>query len=304
MLANPYLAAQAIGPTLMGQACGDPAKLKLMLAELFNKNVAAVMADMILNDKAFGEFAARRGAMGGNTPEAIEAYKQGSPASRLNDFTAAMKNFVDAVGEPIEKLKLAATGPLVHLLDSLASMAQQNPEAFKILAEGAVALAAGLAIAGTIAMGAAVAALAPTGALVAAIIGLGTALATIAVIEWDKIRSGFDAIKNAIVSFVDWLGGVAATLHKYLDPFNLFKQSGPEKPAAATGGPSLQLGSFNPATGAPNVIQSNISLNVDGRLLAQAVSDAFETLYNHPTGAPAANGLIAARSPDGNWVST
>jgi hypothetical protein len=48
----------------------------------------------------------------------------------------------------------------------------------------------------------------------------------------------------------------------------------------------------------------SLSLTIDGRTLAQAVSDQLEYFYRHPTGAPAADGLAHFFSGDHNHTDT
>ena len=48
----------------------------------------------------------------------------------------------------------------------------------------------------------------------------------------------------------------------------------------------------------------SLSLNIDGRTLAQAVSEIQSALYEFPGGAPAANGLTAWNDGDHNFATT
>jgi hypothetical protein len=63
--------------------------------------------------------------------------------------------------------------------------------------------------------------------------------------------------------------------------------------------------SFNPGSGQKQVLQPiQMTLNLDGRTLTQAMSHILEDLYTHPTQAPTPNGWTAFRAVDGNCAST
>jgi hypothetical protein len=47
-----------------------------------------------------------------------------------------------------------------------------------------------------------------------------------------------------------------------------------------------------------------LSLNVDGRTLAQTLSDQLEYLYEHPTGAPSYDGMRKHIPANGGMVGT
>jgi hypothetical protein len=70
------------------------------------------------------------------------------------------------------------------------------------------------------------------------------------------------------------------------------------------GGARLMPASFNPSNNKqPVIVKMTTDLNIDGRQLAQAVSEVLQDLYTHPTGPPQANGWDMFRS-QGNFSDT
>jgi hypothetical protein len=61
---------------------------------------------------------------------------------------------------------------------------------------------------------------------------------------------------------------------------------------------------FDPGTSKTKVTPISLSLNVDGRTLAQSISEQLEQLYEHATGAPSYNGQSHFGRADGGIMGT
>jgi hypothetical protein len=61
---------------------------------------------------------------------------------------------------------------------------------------------------------------------------------------------------------------------------------------------------FDPGTSKTKVTPITLSLNVDGRTLAQSISEQLEQLYEHATGAPSYNGQAQFSRADGGIMGT
>ena len=92
-------------------------------------------------------------------------------------------------------------------------------------------------------------------------------------------------------------GGTEGVAETYM------KNQQPKKPWTASGLPPIEGGGNN----APPIIVKpaalppiSLSINLDGRTLAQAVSSSIATLHDFPTGAPAADGMAQPFSGDHN----
>jgi hypothetical protein len=119
--------------------------------------------------------------------------------------------------------------------------------------------------------------------IVAAVIALGA-------LEWDRVRGYLLAFNDAMTRFINWLATIADKIK------GLFGGSG----GGATGQHLKDLEDanknyvpmrFDPGTSKTKVTPISLALNIDGRVLAQSISEQLEQLYEHATGAPSANGM-------------
>ncbi len=62
--------------------------------------------------------------------------------------------------------------------------------------------------------------------------------------------------------------------------------------------------SFDPGTNRTKATPISLSLNVDGRTLAQSISEQLEYLYEHATGAPSYDGSRRFIPADGGMMGT
>ena len=158
---------------------------------------------------------------------------------------------------------------VTDMFNAMGALANAHPTAIKYIGVASAAIAAAAVAMGTIAIGSLLgipAGVAGIGALVVALSGL-------MVIEWDKIRPGLLAFSTALDNFISWLGTIA---EKIKGLFTGFGKSAPEQ--VYPGGASRHPTSFNPGTGGPmKPTPVSLSLNIDGKTLAQAVSDRSPT---------------------------
>lgn len=124
-----------------------------------------------------------------------------------------------------------------------------------------------------------------------------------AVLPFQAVAAGLNTVQNALKSLIDWVAGAVDSIGKFLDLSRFLRHTNFESDPRAR--PGLMNANFNPAIPQRQVLQPiQMTLQMDGRTLAQAVSDVIQDLYTHPTGAPSANGWTAFRAADGNYTST
>jgi hypothetical protein len=124
--------------------------------------------------------------------------------------------------------------------------------------------------------------------------GIATALDLLSRIPWQSIIGMFDGIKNAIMGFIGWLESIVGKAK------GLFSNPGRDGDSVGRG-MNLPM-RFVPGERQTKTQPMSISLNVDGRTLAQAVSDQLEQLYGFPTGAPSPDGSGRFFAGDHNFV--
>lgn len=145
---------------------------------------------------------------------------------------------------------------------------------------------------------------------------LASGIGSLAVLAWDSVASGLNTISSAISKFIEWL--------KSLNPFGAKEAPGGWKnwggvdhpggmsPApfkkssylGGDGGASIIPANFTTGGDKKQILQPvTITLNMDGRMMAQAMGDVLQDYYEHPTGSPSPDGLSHFR-PQGNFSST
>lgn len=122
-----------------------------------------------------------------------------------------------------------------------------------------------------------------------------TAINELAATAWEKIIGMFDGIKNAISSFVDAITNILGKAG-WLFGF------GNNKIDRMEDHPLKHKSMFNPGTAPAKANPISLSLNIDGRTLAQTISDQLEQLYGFPTGAPSPDGSGRYFAGDHNFA--
>lgn len=146
---------------------------------------------------------------------------------------------------------------------------------------------------------------------------------------FDAVVKGLNSVMDSIKSFGAWLGSFSPFSKASAAPAigSSGKDAFPEwmgRPSGPTGispipatpfkksaflgdndvdNASIIPANFNPSTNRQINFRHETTMNVDGRTLAQVISDVLEDLYEHPTGSPSPDGLGQFR-PQGNFSST
>jgi hypothetical protein len=117
------------------------------------------------------------------------------------------------------------------------------------------------------------------------------------------IDSAFSAIARNITSAA---GGLVDDLEKWLEKFNpLGKKTSYEKPDGEKGDKSLlQQADWKPEGRQQMAISIPVSLDVDGRRLAESVSESLAMLFTFPTTAPSAGAGMGYTPGDSGFSAT
>jgi hypothetical protein len=242
----------------------------------------------------------------------------------LRAFNEQWKNLLETMGSPMMQPGgpvLSAMAGLTSTMNSISQFAAANPEAIKYIAYTIAALGAALVAIGGIALATLVGIPAAVSGIVVAVIALGA-------LEWERVRGYLLAFNDAMTSFINWLGTIAdkirglfagmgwgpardeaghmknpGLLDKYI--WDDIKKNQPNTGGASGGWDGLKKNqSFDPGTSQIKAQPIALSLNVDGRTLAQSISEQLEQLYEHATGAPAYNGQSHFNRADGGIMGT
>jgi hypothetical protein len=289
-MANPYEWVQkTLMPALAAHGITEQNDIISQISKMFPVRTASqIITEMGLqgrfhegmNSPFEKDIALQKGAMG--MAGGDELMKNDYPTV-LREFNQQWENLLQTLGSPLMQPGgpvLTAMAGLTSTMNSISQFAAANPDAIKnmtyaIGALGAVLVGGGIAALGTLA------------SIPAALTGIVLAVMALGYLEWDKVRGYLLAFNQSITDFINWLGGIADKIK------NLFVSKGDKSNDDFVKG--LKEGympmSFSPGQRAMVAAQPiALSLNVDGRTLAQAVSDQLMYLYEHPTRGPSGDG--------------
>jgi hypothetical protein len=227
-----------------------------------------------------------------------------SIAANMKKLENAWHALMEAVAGPNSENYIKVLQSITSAINSMsASILSWDPKTLEFIGAGIAAIGAALIGTGAAAL---LAAIGPTGWLIAA-------FATLAAINWDKLQG--------IAQFVQTMSGILRKIDEWSSikiPRWMQWNANPEKPpfdpnligpqkqsflGAGPGGAQLIPANFNPSNQKQMTFQHTTNMNIDGRSLAQVVSEVLEDLYQHPTGSPSPDGLAYFR-PQGQFSST
>jgi hypothetical protein len=222
-------------------------------------------------------------------PEAYDNFSKNNPKGVKKAFGDQYDSMMEAIGAPVMQAAIPIMRAVTDMFTSIGSFANAHPEAIKTIAYGLGALAAAL-------IAIPVAAVAVWAGIPASLLAIVGALGTLAAVNFSALRDGLMSINDAITRFIQFLVSIPGELNKF---FGTKQPNFREHPDLKH---NESLRSFNPGGGQAKVTPISLSLNVDGRTLAQTMSQQFEYLYEHATGAPSYDGRSKYIPADGGVI--
>ena len=311
---NPMDFVAGLYDALEKQGVTDPEEQKRRVAEALSRQTSQRFTTEMMMNREQMAAERERMAQGLGSDASFGIFNNQSVTANLEALQNAWTNLLTAVAGPNSQNVISLLQSLTGWINyATKSVNEMNPETLSNAGRGLAALGAVFTGAGAAAM---LAAIGPAGWLIGGLAGLAVVLANPdlknALLsypeQWLKpvkdfflnmqntILSGInamsDAVFNALKSMWDKIvgyisgfgGGKGGDFKKDLDDAN--KLYVPNR--------------FVPGERAPRAQPIALSLNVDGRTLAQAISDQLESLYNFSTGAPSADGVGRFGGADGN----
>lgn len=250
-------------PALVKASHGDEQLLQNLIAKISPNRNAAKLIEMFGNPKFLEQQQKDLGLAGQieSIPDAYKHFTERNPVGVKQAFHDQYKSMMEAIGAPIMQAAIPVMKGVTSMFTSLGNFANSNPGAIKTIAEGIAAFAVGL---GAISVGAIVA----IGGLPAAIAGVVAALGTLAALNWQAIVGVFDGIRNAISNFIDAIKALFSRITGWFGS----KDSAPSVEDQGLRHRSLYVPGGQ-SNGAPRMPPIHLSLNLDGRLLAEAVTE-------------------------------
>jgi hypothetical protein len=272
-----------VWPAIQKAAHGDKALEQSLLAKIAPNRNAQKLIQMY-GDEGFRNQISKDLGLAGQVksiPDAYQSYTTKNPKGVEAAFTDQFSSMMAAIGAPVMQAAMPVMASVTSMFESVGAFANANPEAFKVLAYTLAGVAAAL-------IAIPVAALASMAGIPLAIAAVVSALGALAVIEWDKIRSGLLSFSSAFDNFLAWLAGIAGKVS------GMFSNSGK---VPSLGNPAGDSTGFAPTSFSPGMSHkislppTTVNLNIDGARLAQSVAGSFGDISVFSTGAPAADGF-------------
>lgn len=339
---NPYeWVQQTLMPALAAKGITEQNAIIAEIGKMFEKGTASsIMTEMGLqgrfhegaNSPFEKDIRLNKGAMG---MPFYDELLQHDYATIMAAFNAQFKTLLETLGGKMMDPNgpvIAGLSKMTAVMAQISKWADDHPDAMNSILIGMAGIAAAFVALGAGAVLIGAAALLPGGAVTIAATTLASIIASFGGIAAanrgidgmitnfnkgidflvtglndgvTKLLASLNPVMTAISQFIDWIGSIVASIGKFFDLSQFLKhKTNFEGSGPSGGGGGVLPANFTPGNRPQTVIQNNLSLNIDGRQLAQAMSDAFEDLYNHPTGAPAPNGWNSFRSVDGNITGT
>jgi hypothetical protein len=263
-----------VWPAILKEAHGDPALAQSLLAKIAPNRNAQKLIQMY-GDEGFTNQISKDLALAGQVqdiPTAYSHFTKDNPAGVELAYEEQKKSMLEAIGAPLMQAALPVMRSITEMFTSIGAVANANnsnitaalgaiSEAFKMIWQIDSAL---LSAAGKIT-------------------GVSGVFQTLADLPWETLRHGLAAVNdgmNSIGNTVERIKGMfSGTADKSNDEFSKGLKEG------------YMPMSFNPGSKGMLAAQPiALSLNVDGKTLAQAVSDQLMYLYEHPTRGPSGDG--------------
>ena len=197
---NPYQWSQEILKPLMEKKLGyemkpgDQGALDLLSGMFGNRNSAAAIASLLLENKRIDKDAGLIGRAHG-IDEADNLLKN-DPTAVMNNFKSSWDNLLTSLGAPAVSIAITALNSLADVMKSITKFAVANPTAIKLMAEAILGIGAALIAIGTGAM--VVAAVMIIGPITAAVAAVGAVIATLVAFNWSALKDAFNIVKDAV----------------------------------------------------------------------------------------------------------
>jgi hypothetical protein len=315
---NPLDMAASLIEQFKAKGVTDKAEQARLIMGMFGRQTTQRLnADEVAN---FQNIIAERGRVmqGANGAQAFSTLMNKDVELNLKSMQSAWENLLYAVAGPQSETVIAMLKKVTDGLNSMTGAVRgMDPQTLSSVANGLGYLAFGLSAGGAAAI---LAALGPAGWLVGGLAALAAVAATMDGNLFGGITTKIvDALKAEMngLSFSGAFAGVGTKIYEALKTEVMDEIKGfgrdleklgvtPHDPTQAPGktGHPFKRMNFNPGQQTMTAQPIQISMNVDGRALGQAVSDQLLYLATHSSSAPSADGRSYPTGGDHNYSST
>jgi hypothetical protein len=312
---DPLAFARAINEDLAKKGITDPVEQMQAVLRMTGRQTTQrfTMEEVVAFQQMIAERERLKQGMGNE--DAFKLLQKESVNANVKAVSNAWDNFVTALAGPNSENLIRVLQSMTNVLNQMtAAVSKLSPEQMNVIYQVVAGIAGALVAIGAVAL----ASLLGIPALIAAVVGAFVTLVAInwetikngmhafeqgvvriASIAWDKVTGVFNTIASAISSFVDKILDIGGKVG-WLFGFGSNKMPGFEENALKKKS-SFVPNDFNPGARGQPKQQLALSLNIDGRTLAQSVSDELQSMYAFATGAPAPDGSGRFYNGDHNY---
>lgn len=297
-MANPYeWVQQVMMPALAAHGVTSKEDVLAQISKMFAVRTASdITAKMALQgrflegDKSPFEkdIALQKKPMG--LPAYDELIKNDYPMI-IEAFHTQWKNLMETLGSPMMQPGGPVIGALAGVTQAMGALAQAAVpvgEAIKVFTQvGGFLLGLGTSLLG----------------FFANMTGLSAVFKGFAEVPWATISAGLESVRNALVQLAAWITNITAVFDKAMGLLSP-KSLDPSTKEFSDALKQNQSFRFDPARDKPRATPISMSLNVDGRALAQTMSQQLDQYYEHATGAPSYDGSRRFLPSDGGMIGT
>jgi hypothetical protein len=303
---NPMNLVNEMLSNLEKRGVTDPVEQnRLVMGALGRQTSQRFVAEQMMNKH---QIDAERGRMGQGMAQGtmFDTIMNESVSKNLEGMKAAWENLLIAVAGPnsgnVVAMLKAITGGLNSMTDAIRGM---NPDTLRLIGAGLATLSLALVGGGAVAL---LAALGPAGWIILGATAVATGMNLLSQVDWkglatsgwEKIASVFETIKNAIMDFIGFIASIPGKLGGLLGG----GKGGEFGKDLGDANKSYVPMKFSPGQKTMTAQPIQISMNVDGRSLGQAVSEQLLYLATFSGSAPAADGRSFPTGGDHNFSST
>lgn len=303
---DPTKLVEAVRESLVKQGIKDPEdQMRMIMKAMGRQTTQRFLAEEVMNFAQMQDEAKRiQGGLGNKASH--ELYMDKSVAANLDRMSNAWTTLLNAVAGPNAQASIGVmkeiTGHLNSMTDAVRGL---DPGTVSMVAKGLVAFATALVALGAVAI---ISIAGIPGIIVAAV----AALASLIALNWAALQTGVDAVHAAVEAFRNALNSMAESIWEFVKKTagkiggmftNPGSIPGADNPAGDGWGAAKQKMNFNPGDIKMKAAPITLALNVDGRALAQTVSQEIDYLHEHPISAPSYDNTSRFGPADGGMIS-
>lgn len=297
---DPMHLATAIKEALKAKGITDPEEqMRMIVKAMGTQTRQRFTAEEVMNYKQMESECARiQGGVGSEGAHSM--FRDKSVSANIEAMKNAWDNLLNAAAGPNAQASIGVMKGVTDRLNGMTdAILKMDPGTVSGIAQGVAAFAAGLVVLGGVA-------LATIAGIPALILATVVAIGTFIELKWGLLSWYIDLVSKGVTSLIESFTGLYAKIWEIIKAISSFTGKAFTNPGNVppTGDPSGAAPmKFNPADIKVKANPITLALNIDGRTLAQTISQEIDYLHEHPTSAPSYDNTSRFGPADGGIIS-